>query len=73
MCVCVVLSFMLLYVHRNHKAYQGRGAQDGHLVFHTAVKSVCVVIVCWVMSLWWNTTLKVLFAEIYVNVVFVRS
>ena len=27
---------MLLYVHRNYKAYQGRGAQDGHLDFHTA-------------------------------------
>ena len=27
---------MLLYVHRNHKAYQGRVAQDGHLDFHTA-------------------------------------
>ena len=23
-------------VHRNHKVYQGRGAQDGHLYFHTA-------------------------------------
>ena len=26
----------LLYVHRNHNDYQGRGAQDGHLDFHTA-------------------------------------
>ena len=29
-------SFVVLYVHRNHKAYQGRGTQDGHLDFHTA-------------------------------------
>ena len=28
---------MLLYVHRDHKDYQGRpGAQDGRLDFHTA-------------------------------------
>ena len=27
---------MLLYVHRDDKDYQGRGAQDGHLDFHTA-------------------------------------
>ena len=28
---------MLLYVHRNRKAhYDGEGAQDGHLDFHTA-------------------------------------
>ena len=26
---------VLLYVHRNHQAYWGRGAQDGHLDFHT--------------------------------------
>ena len=26
---------MLLYVHRDHKDYKGRGAQDGHLDFHT--------------------------------------
>ena len=25
-----------LYVHRNRKAYLGRGGQDGHLHFHTA-------------------------------------
>ena len=24
-----------LYVHRNHQSYQGRGALDGHLDFHT--------------------------------------
>ena len=29
-------SSVLLYVHRDHKDYQGRGAQDGHLDFHTA-------------------------------------
>ena len=29
-------SSVLLYVHRKHKAYSGRLAQDGHLVFHTA-------------------------------------
>ena len=27
---------VLLYVHRDHKDYSGRGAQDGHLDFHTA-------------------------------------
>ena len=27
---------MLLYVHRDHKDYYGRVAQDGHLDFHTA-------------------------------------
>ena len=27
---------VLLYVHRNHQAYYGRGAQDGHLDIHTA-------------------------------------
>ena len=26
---------MLLYVHRDHKDFWGRGAQDGHLDFHT--------------------------------------
>ena len=26
---------MLLYVHRDHKDYYGRGTQDGHLDFHT--------------------------------------
>ena len=31
---------MLLYVHRNHEAYLGRGAQDGHLDFHTLPSSV---------------------------------
>ena len=29
-------SSMLLYVHRDHKDYKGRGAQDGHLDLHTA-------------------------------------
>ena len=29
-------SSVLLYVHRNHKAYWGRVAQDGHFDFHTA-------------------------------------
>ena len=27
---------MLLYVHRDHNNYKGRGAQDVHLDFHTA-------------------------------------
>ena len=27
---------MFLYVHISHQAYQGRGAQGGHLDFHTA-------------------------------------
>ena len=27
---------LLLYIHRDHKDCWGRGAQDGHLVFHTA-------------------------------------
>ena len=27
---------MLLYVHRDHKDYEGRGALDGRLGFHTA-------------------------------------
>ena len=31
----------LLYVHRNHKDYQGRGAQDGHMDFHTAPSELC--------------------------------
>ena len=31
-----MIDSILLYVHRNHEAYQGRGAQDGHLDFHTA-------------------------------------
>ena len=29
---------MLLYVHRDRKDYQGRGAQDGHLDFHTTAE-----------------------------------
>ena len=29
-------SSVLLYVHSDHKDCQGRGAQDGHLNFHTA-------------------------------------
>ena len=27
---------MVLYIHRDHKDYQGPGAQNGHLDFHTA-------------------------------------
>ena len=27
-------TLMLLHVERDHKDYQGRGAQDGHLYFH---------------------------------------
>ena len=30
------LSSMLLYVHMDCADYQGRGAQDGHLDFHTS-------------------------------------
>ena len=29
-------SLVLLYVHRDHKDYQGLGAEDGHLDFQTA-------------------------------------
>ena len=35
---------LLLYVHRSHQAYCGRGALDGHLDFHTAselCRTVC--------------------------------
>ena len=28
---------VLLYVLRNHEAYKGRGAQDGHLDSHTTI------------------------------------
>ena len=35
---------MLLYVHRDHKDYQGRGAQDVHLGFHTVVFLVLKVL-----------------------------
>ena len=37
-CTNIVISLLLvlLYVHRNHKDYEGQGAQDGHLDFHTA-------------------------------------
>ena len=43
--VCVHSSFMVLYVHRNHKAYQGRGSEDGHLDFLSAPElcGVCIV------------------------------
>ena len=34
----VFFDSMLIYVIRNHEAYKGRGAQDGHLDFHTAPK-----------------------------------
>ena len=30
---------MLLYVHGDQKDSQGRGAEDGHLDFHTAMRS----------------------------------
>ena len=30
------ISSVLLYAHGDPKDYQGRGAQDGHLDFHTA-------------------------------------
>ena len=29
---------MLFYVQKDHKDYLGRGAQDGHLDFHTALE-----------------------------------
>ena len=32
---------MLFYVHRNHQAYQGLGAHNGHIDFHTAPE------LCW--------------------------
>ena len=38
---------MLLFVHRDHKDYQGREAQDGHLHFHTANDVVLNVLECW--------------------------
>ena len=38
-------SSMLLYVHGGHKDYQGRGAQDGHLDFHTVLSSEVVLFV----------------------------
>ena len=34
-------SSLLLYVHRDHKDYEGRGAQDGHLDFHVARSLNC--------------------------------
>ena len=34
-CVSFPFSSVLLYVHRDHKDCLGRGAQDGHLDFHT--------------------------------------
>ena len=35
------LRSMLLYVHIDRKVYWGRGAQDGHLDFHTAPELCC--------------------------------
>ena len=32
----LLLLQMLLHVHRDHRDYYSRGAQDGHLFFHTA-------------------------------------
>ena len=32
----VTVDSVSLYGHINHEAYQGRGAQDGYLDFHTA-------------------------------------
>ena len=32
-------SSLLLHVYRHHRDYQGRGAQDGHLDFHTVLSS----------------------------------
>ena len=40
---CLVLSSTLLYVFRDHKDYQGRGAQDGYLDLHTAPE-FCLVL-----------------------------
>ena len=36
-------SSVLLYVHRNYKAYYGRGAENDYLDFHTAPE-LCYVI-----------------------------
>ena len=33
---------VLLYVHKDHKDYYGRGAQDVHLDFHTVFKKFCL-------------------------------
>ena len=35
----VFFDSMLIYVIRNHEAYKGRGAQDGHLDFDTKLLS----------------------------------
>ena len=43
---------MLLYVHRNHKAYSGRGAQDGHLDFHTAPELWTTIYRSMTFTLW---------------------
>ena len=44
--VAVRFSSVLLYVHRDHKDYKGRGAQDGHLDFHTAPEFWPIVQCC---------------------------
>ena len=36
-------SSLWLYVHRDHKDYWGRGAQDGPLDFHTAPASALIL------------------------------
>ena len=41
-----------IYVHRNHQAYQGRGAKDSHLDFHTASGCEQPGRWSWVLTAW---------------------
>ena len=43
---------MSIYVHRNHQAYQGRGAKDSHLDFHTAPGCEQLGRWSWVLTAW---------------------
>ena len=43
-------SFTVLQVHRNRKAYDGVGAQDGHLDFHTAPELSAPLFLSWCFS-----------------------
>ena len=47
----VVPCSLLLYVHRDHKDYQGWGAQDCHLDFHTAPELWWFLVHCCFMSI----------------------
>ena len=38
----LLLLLALLYVHRDHDDYQGRGAKDGHLDFTQLLRSECL-------------------------------